>query len=487
MHPSRIHHRRPPDATAPRTAHAGAAWLALLGTLIGGPASLAAQGGVAGVVTDSVAGGAPLAGATVQLVAQARLDQVHSATADSAGRFVIRGVPAGRYLLGFLHPRLDELVLGVPMRVVQVPDSGVEHVDLAVASAATIRTATCRPAAGDSTGLLLGRVVNADDGLPVAEGAITMSWPELLLAGRGLRQERRTARATVDADGRFALCGIPTDLPVVVTATSGAASSGDVELHVPPLGMLTRDLHVARPDTAAPPTPARRPRRGAAAPAPLRRGTARLAGRVLGTDGRPVASAQVLVHGTGLADTTDADGTFALAGLPAGSHTLEARAIGFTPVRVPVDLAGDRPRAMDVVFDAPAARLDAVTIFGRTTRRTDLTEFTERSRGGFGNFVTAADIARRIAYDLPDVLRTVPGVRVLPSEGVDTHVLVRGCVPAVFLNGMEIYEGARMMTTIITPADIAGIEVYNSVAEVPVEYRRGSCGSIVLWSKGRLP
>jgi len=252
--------------------------------------------------------------------------------------------------------------------------------------------------------------------------------------------------------------------------------------------MLTRDLRVARTDTVARPAPARRPRRGdEPTPAPLRRGTARLAGRVLGTDGRPVASAQVIVHGTGLADTTDADGAFALAGLPAGSHTLEARAIGFTPVRVPVDLAAERSRTTDVAFDTQATRLDAVTIFGRTTRRTDLTEFTERSRGGFGNFVTAADIARRVTYDLPDVLRTVPGVRVLPSVGVDTYVFVRDCVPAVFLNGMEIYEGARMLTSIITPADVAGIEVYNSVAEVPVEYRRGSCGSIVIWSKGRLP
>lgn len=37
----------------------------------------------------------------------------------------------------------------------------------------------------------------------------------------------------------------------------------------------------------------------------------------------------------------------------------------------------------------------------------------------------------------------------------------------------------------VSPIDIAAIEVYTSLAELPVEFRRGgSCGAVVIWTKG---
>src|SRR4051812_27313817 len=59
---------------------------------------------VSGIVHDSLAG-LPLSGAKVQIVS-ADADGHFAATraTDASGHYELRDVPAGHYLLGFLHP-----------------------------------------------------------------------------------------------------------------------------------------------------------------------------------------------------------------------------------------------------------------------------------------------------------------------------------------------------------------------------------------------
>ena len=87
------------------------------------PAALAAQTAVTGTVVDSTRAQAPLAGATVQLVSRLSPDLVRTVATDSLGGYMLLDVPAGEYLLGFLHPRLDELALQPPLRLVRTADS----------------------------------------------------------------------------------------------------------------------------------------------------------------------------------------------------------------------------------------------------------------------------------------------------------------------------------------------------------------------------
>src|SRR5436305_1062546 len=65
---------------------------------------------VHGTVFDSLAM-SPLAGASVQMAPadSSTAPSHYVATSDSAGRFVIPGVPAGRYVIGFYHAALDTL------------------------------------------------------------------------------------------------------------------------------------------------------------------------------------------------------------------------------------------------------------------------------------------------------------------------------------------------------------------------------------------
>ena len=463
--------------------------VALLAASAARPAPLAAQGGVAGVVTDSVAGGAPLAGATVQLVRQDDPAQVRSVVTDSLGAFRVDDVPAGRYLLGFLHPRLDDLRLHPPSREVAVAADGVLRADLAIPSGRVIADAICGRAPSDSSALLLGRLQRADAEETPTTGEVTVEWLELVFSAGGVRQERRLVRAPADAEGRFALCGVPVDVAVLVQASAGDATSGQLELQGAPFGLLHRDILVAPSAIGTAAAAATRAVRDGGA-APLARGRARLSGRVLGAGGRPFARAQVLVHGTGRADTTGADGAYALDSLPAGTYTLEARAIGFTPRRLPVDLRADRPARAEVTLGDRVPTLDAVTVYGRPNRRRDLTGFMERANSGMGRFLTPAMIERRAAYSVPDLLRMVPGVRVNPTGGFGTVLTMRGqasfdtqCLPAVFLDGVFLFEGAVELERTVSPSEVMGIEVYAGPSTVPAEFQRGQCGSIVIWTK----
>src|SRR4051812_12085996 len=77
------------------------------------------SGAVQGIVYDSI-GGAPLAGAVVQIALAEDRTHVQSATADSAGRFRVNDLRAGAYFIGFFHPMLDSLGLDTPVRRVSV-------------------------------------------------------------------------------------------------------------------------------------------------------------------------------------------------------------------------------------------------------------------------------------------------------------------------------------------------------------------------------
>jgi hypothetical protein len=146
------------------------------------------------------------------------------------------------------------------------------------------------------------------------------------------------------------------------------------------------------------------------------RGTARLAGVVRDDRGRPLTRARVLVVGTGREATTGEAGRFVLDSLPGGSWTAEARAIGFTPVRTPVTLRGERSASVAFGFAARVEALDRVVVMGKATQRSRLLdELLQRRRRGFGRLYMADDLARLNPLRVSDVLRTAPGVRLAPT------------------------------------------------------------------------
>ena len=206
------------------------------------------------------------------------------------------------------------------------------------------------------------------------------------------------------------------------------------------------------------------------------------------------------------------NGAFSIAGLPAGTFSAQARAIGLAPVTVTVDLASARTDTVTITLAKPAATtLAAVTVYGnRPNNLQAMEEFAARKRQGFGHYLVAADLQYRIT--VTDALRTMPGIQVVQTATGTAIYSSRGCSnyngcdeagcrPAIFLDGHRLPDEAAPMSPggsfgkgappdidqYIAPAQVLGIEVYGSEAGVPPQYHdfgdSGGCGVVLIWSK----
>lgn len=452
------------------------------------PTPAAALGALHGVVYDSLAR-APLAGAIVQTVRVGDLAGGRPVAADSAGAFRIDSLAPGRYLIGFFHPLLDLLRVEAAPRVVDLgPGSDAVRVDLGVPDLARVRPVVCGSpqAPTDSSGLVAGRVRDAADGVPVANARVVLSWSEVVVGDRGVRTEHRRVPVTTGPGGTYVVCGVPAGEDLVATAEAPGRASGEVALDVPPRGFVVRDLTLG--DTAS---AAARPRGDDTTSAPLARGTARLTGTVRDPTGRPVRGARAVVWGTAAAATAGEDGSFALGGLPAGTRTLEVRAIGYALHRVPVDLAAGRAGTVDVRLERVAS-LDTVVVYGTPSGRgVGFAAFLDRLRHNrAGQFVTAEDIERQQPLEVADMLRGMgSGVQVVRDRRGNKRIFVRGsagpCVATVLLDGVELPIGDDLDRW-VGPKQVAGIEVYAEQASAPPHggsLRFDGCGVVLVWRR----
>jgi hypothetical protein len=451
-------------------------------------APLAAQQGapdssgavVIGTVYDSV-GARALPGAIVQLVSSARRGAAFTAESDADGMFRIPGVPRDRYLIGFLHPALDSLGLSAPVRSLDVRGDSALHVALALPSAGSIHSLLCdRKDAKDSTGMVIGFVRDADTGAPLAGSRVIVMWRELVIGKDGLRQEQRQLPAKTSDEGWFAICGLPTDVALAARAESGKRASGYIELEVPLRGLLHRDFGIPGDSAAV----ALADTGDARMPDTPRSGTAQLTGVVRGPNGKPLSGAHVVAWGSGTSTTTDDDGSFTLAALPAGTQTVEARYVGFHPSRAAVDLASGRTRNVNITLSDRVTTLDAVQVIGRQSRTSaNLNGFLERRQMGLGRFITAEDIDKREPMYFSDLLFTVPGVRVVPKGpfGSNTIEMRGGCTPTIYLDRIQLIN-ADDLDFLVHPRDIVGVEIYQT-STTPAEFHSSTgCGSIVIWT-----
>ncbi|HEX6058362.1 MAG TPA: carboxypeptidase regulatory-like domain-containing protein [Gemmatimonadaceae bacterium] len=440
---------------------------------------------VMGIVYDSI-GMRRLPGATIQMVPAADPQSTgYGTVSDRNGRFRIDSVPQGQYLVGFHHPDIEAMGLMLPTRATTVAGARTTLV-LSTPSPSALALALCpAPAPGDSSATLTGFVRNADTGEPLAGSSVVMLWTEVTLDEHGLRQQRRQFPIPVGDDGRYTACGVPAGIPLTLRAERGTDVSGFVEAEVPPRGLAWRDFGIGIQDSLV--TVAVDSTGGAEAAVKVRRGEAQLSGIVRNADGRPVQGATVLVWGSGVEGTTDAAGRFLLTGLPSGTHNLEVRRIGFQPERVPVTLGRRRPAAVTVALREAVPVLEPVEVVGQR-EEDDRTGFLQRSKRGFGDYITSDEIEKRHAIATSDLLRTTPGIQVVPGGPMGSTILMRGsCRPALWIDGMRLttYDS---IDNLVQPGDIVGIEIYKSPAETPPQFSGGTsggCGTIVVWTGAR--
>lgn len=445
---------------------------------------------ISGVVVDSLAA-QPLAGALVQLVAADRATQARTVQTSANGAFAFDSVEAGQYLLGFYHPRLDSLGITAPVRQLDVRSGRNVRVPLATPSGATIRTVYCgERARSDTIGVYIGFVRSAGDALPLSRSQVRVQWSEITIGGGGLFRTTPALQAETSEHGGVALCGLPVGGSVLVRAWNGSDSSGFAELEVPASGVLLRDIYVGRAyaeavrevgaDSTMP-------------PATVLRGDGVVRGVVRRPDDEPLPGARVVVLGSGVEDTTSSLGVYGLRALPAGTYTLEVRALGYLPARHPVDIMQRGETVVDHRLEALGTFLDTVKVTAKAVFQSrERREFEMRRRQGFGTFMDEAYIEKRQPFYVADLFRMVPGVRVERGTFGD-RVLMRGmgfsesCMPTVFVDGMRVMNLDGDLDAVVNVSAIRLVEVYPRAGIAPSQFQAfEGCGSVVIWTGSRM-
>ena len=458
------------------------------------PAASSARVALEGVAWDSLSA-APMAGAVVQIVSERDpAGTSRTTTSDSLGRWRIDSLVPSTYVLGYFHPALDALGLEPPSFKVVVQGDSVARLDFAIPGPTRMRALLCGATQGnDSSGGIVGVLRDAESEMPVSGAAISVSWRELVIDKGGVRTLSRRVPVVASETGIFTACGVPTDTPVEVDASAPGLTTGIVEVKVPTGQLVRRDLMLGDSATITGLLRSVASADGAEKndSAVVRRvpGGAEVRGTVRGPDGKPMPRAQVSVAGTGRTATTSESGSFAILELPSGSFGLDVRAVGFAPVRVTVDLLRRRAATVSVTMSERAQALSSVVVRGQRSRSSRfLEEFAmRRRRAAGGTFYGPADLERRNALYVSDILRTTSGMRVMPSRGFGYVVRGRGnCTPAVFLDGMPLFEGADDLDRIVRPNDLMAMEVYQALGNLPAQYaglQSNGCGAIALWTK----
>lgn len=179
---------------------------------------------------------------------------------------------------------------------------------------------------------------------------------------------------------------------------------------------------------------------------------------------------------------TDDGGAFVFQDVPPGLYTLVVGLMGYLTRRdtVRVEAGAD----VEIVAELAVSPVPLEPIVVRVSRPASpaMRGFEQRRRTTAGSFITRQDVEAAHAVVLSDLLRRVPGARVVPT-GVSGHnVLLRGgCQPALWIDGIRA-ASLVSFDLLAQPMDIEGIEVYRG-PETPARFGTNSCGAIVIWTR----
>lgn len=216
--------------------------------------------------------------------------------------------------------------------------------------------------------------------------------------------------------------------------------------------------------------------------------------------GNPLEGVHVVLlddqgHNFGETFTNEAGG-FRLVLPRSGTWVIAADLIGYGSVQSePIEIGPDERVTVEIRLAVEAIPVEPVVVTGRVAHlNADIRAFYDRvERGelsGIGRFVTREDIERSVPSEPSDLLRTMPGVRVVrraTAYGSGSSIRMSGgCVPAIFVDGTQInrFRASDDLDDFVAAYAIEGIEVYRGAGQQVGRFHddRG-CGLILVWTR----
>jgi hypothetical protein len=227
----------------------------------------------------------------------------------------------------------------------------------------------------------------------------------------------------------------------------------------------------------------------------------RLRGQVTDSLGVAIPHASVLLLGTDLSATTDADGLFRFSVLGARHYSVLVRAIGWKPLMFDLTIQPAEEWVGRIGLEPSPLQLPELSVTGRSAKplryanTTRFDGFYSRRGMGLGHYFTRDQVDAAIAsgaQGFGNLLErmAVPGVRFGPgAQPSDVYTFDRcrkeqGEV-GVWIDGARVpNHGAFFPVIELGARDIEAIEVYRGLAAIPGEFNdAGSCAVIVIWTR----
>ena len=226
-----------------------------------------------------------------------------------------------------------------------------------------------------------------------------------------------------------------------------------------------------------------------------------LSGRVLNdASGNPLEGVHVVLTdtvGRNFGETfTNEMGAFRLVVPRAGSWVVAADLIGYGSIESdPVEVGADERVVLEVRMAVEAVAMEPVVVTSRVSHmNADIQAFYDRvERGrmfGLGRFVTREDIEREVPSEPSDLLRTMPGVRIVrrgtPYGSGSGIQMASGCIPAIYVDGTQInrFRASDDLDDFVAASAIEGIEVYRGAGQqVGRFFDERGCGLILVWTR----
>ena len=214
-----------------------------------------------------------------------------------------------------------------------------------------------------------------------------------------------------------------------------------------------------------------------------------LSGRVVATGGAAIANAEVMIVEPRTAErSTKADSAGRFEATLAGpSAVLRVRGAGYVERTVYVKMEPDsHTSTVTVELDPIVNKIDTVVVADSASDvQVKLRDFYARKAAvnGMAHFIDSVDIAKKKPRVLSEMLRPVPGIVLQPSPRIGNIVLVRGCAPLVWVDGVRM--PGMQLDEVAAPDDVAAMEIYNSFTGIPSRYfdRTATCGTVLVWLK----
>src|SRR5438552_3777943 len=211
--------------------------------------------------------------------------------------------------------------------------------------------------------------------------------------------------------------------------------------------------------------------------------------------GAPLPGAMVTIAGARLSAQTDAGGHYVITGVPAGTHRVRARMLGYAPRDTTVDVQDGQENAADFQLRASPIELDPVVATGNATaRKSDLTGAVATVNADQFNTKAAPTVTLSAGLQ-----GKAAGIQVINNSGMPgagARVRIRGTgsiaansEPLYVIDGLPAEQGSNstdpksnpLMS--VDPSEIQSIDVLKDASATAIYGARGANGVVLITAR----